>query len=120
MAICAIEIREFFKRVNKTDSCWFWKNVPTTKGYGLFKFKGKQCLAHRWAYKWCFGSIPKGMNICHSCDIRNCVNPNHLWAGTYVDNMQDALLKGRMKSGFDIWRLKNPGKMLPKRNKTRV
>lgn len=104
------EETEFFKRVHKTNSCWFWKNVPTTRGYGLFKYRGEQHLAHRWAYKWKNGRIPKNMNVCHSCDIRNCVNPDHLWLGTYSDNMRDASEKGRMKCGFVLWREANPGK----------
>jgi hypothetical protein len=67
------------------------------RGYGTLSVEGKNKLAHRQAYELVNGSIPEGMNVCHSCDNRPCVNPAHLWIGTQKDNMHDCSVKGRMK-----------------------
>jgi hypothetical protein len=46
--------------------------------------------------------IPKGMDVCHSCDNRRCINPDHLFLGTRKENMQDAVSKGRQAKGFAL------------------
>jgi hypothetical protein len=43
----------------------------------------------------CFGEIPKGVCICHSCDTPTCINPEHLFLGTQLDNIKDMLDKNR-------------------------
>jgi len=85
----------FFQKVLKTDSCWLWTGGIATQGYGVFRVDGKSVSAHRHSYKIHKGEIPDGMHVCHSCDVRNCVNPDHLWVGTATDNMQDMIKKGR-------------------------
>ena len=85
--------------VKKTKTCWLWTGSKIPKGYGRYSFRinGKHyCKAvHRLAYEQEIGPIPKGLHICHSCDVRNCVNPAHLWPGTHSENMLDAHRKGR-------------------------
>lgn len=76
--------------------CWLWPIVRAgKKGYGSFWFKTKALPAHRVAYFLKNGPIPDQMSVCHSCDVRNCVNPDHLWLGTNADNVRDRNEKGR-------------------------
>ena len=66
-------------------------------GYGQFWLNGKGQRAHRVAYLLEHGYIPKDKIIMHVCDVRNCVNPAHLRAGTWQDNMMDMHTKGRAR-----------------------
>ncbi len=75
--------------------CWLWLGQPNTSGYGCFTFNKKNDKAHRVSYSIYRGEIPDGLYVCHSCDVRSCVNPDHLWIGTHADNMRDMYLKKR-------------------------
>ncbi len=85
----------FFQKVEKTESCWLWKGALNSRGYGSFGAGGKVVSAHRYSYEMHIGEIPTGMVICHSCDVRNCVNPEHLWAGSTAENNRDMFKKDR-------------------------
>lgn len=88
---------DFWKKVRagKSRECWEWMAGKMSRGYGTFSFQGTNRLAHRLAYKFTHGSIPKGKYIIHSCDNKSCCNPAHLRAGTQKDNMRDMIERGR-------------------------
>lgn len=85
----------FWENVQKTDSCWLWIGA-TAKGYGAMRYGGRQMGAHVYSHILQKGPVPPGLFVCHHCDVRNCVNPAHLFLGTAKDNMQDCKTKGRL------------------------
>ena len=94
----------FWAKVDRTttpDGCWLWTASKTKGGYGQFNMPrngGVHAIAtaHRYSYTLAKGPIPPGMDVCHACDVRHCVNPAHLWVGTRGDNMRDCSSKGRV------------------------
>lgn len=86
-------------KVDTSTGCWLWQGHKYSNGYGAIKKFGKMVLAHRFSYELHKGPIPKNLCVMHSCDTRNCINPEHLSLGTHQDNMSDAAAKGRMRSG---------------------
>lgn len=78
--------------------CWLWTGALTKFGYGSLGVMGRRGLkAHRVSFSAFHGPIPEGMCICHTCDVRSCVNPNHLYAGTMQDNINDRERRGRSR-----------------------
>jgi len=77
------------------SGCWLWIGYTTRTGYALFSMNGKLQSVHRYSYRHFKGEIPIGMQVCHRCDVRNCVNPDHLFLGSNADNQQDSWKKGR-------------------------
>ena len=77
------------------SGCWLWTAGIDSSGYGTFLYNGRTLGAHKVAYLLYKGEIPTGLLVLHSCDVRCCVNPSHLFLGTLYDNMQDRNSKGR-------------------------
>lgn len=84
-----------FKRRTIENGCWLLKPSPSNKGYAKIEVNGVNKRAHRISYETFVGPIPKGLLVLHHCDVRHCVNPEHLWIGTHKDNTQDMIKKGR-------------------------
>jgi hypothetical protein len=87
----------FWSKVNfkGNKGCWEWTASLDGKGYGQISINGKTKRAHHIAWELTVGKIPKGKFICHHCDNKKCVNPNHLFLGTPLSNIQDMDKKGR-------------------------
>lgn len=86
--------------VDENTGCWLWSGCITRNGYGQLRMNGKPKSAHR--VSWFLHNQempPAGLDVCHKCDVRHCVNPACLFIGTRQDNMQDAKRKGRTRSG---------------------
>lgn len=79
------------------SGCWLWMGALSKKdGYGTFRAgQRKQLKAHRVMFELNYGKIPGGQEVCHSCDVPSCVNPEHLFLGTHLENMQDCVNKRR-------------------------
>jgi hypothetical protein len=94
---CSLECKFKFN-IKKVNKCWLWQGSVSIGGYASICWNGKNRVGHRLIYEVYVGEIPKGMIVCHKCDVPGCINPDHLFLGTHQDNMNDAKKKGRMRT----------------------
>jgi hypothetical protein len=95
------DIERFWSKVAVADAddCWEWQGSQLPVGYGKFTLSidgvKRFPYAHRISFIIATGSDPAPLLVCHTCDNPSCVNPSHLFSGTYTDNARDREGKGR-------------------------
>src|SRR6185312_3528319 len=103
----------FWEKVRKTETCWLWTGAGNSNGYGVFR-SGKMGTAHRFSWELHNGPIPEGLCVLHRCDVRRCINPEHLFLGTKGDNLKDMYAKGRAPIGEKHGMAKLASKDIPR------
>jgi hypothetical protein len=94
--------------VCKETGCHLWEGSISPNGYGVHTFYGRTQSTHRAAWEEANGQIPAGLNVLHSCDVRRCLNPEHMFLGTKKDNTADMISKGRQN-----WNTPNRKRVTP-------
>jgi hypothetical protein len=88
--------QRFWANMRRTSTgCQEWQGLKHRQGYGEISFSCKKKLTHRVAWILTYGAIPEGLSVLHRCDNPPCCNPDHLFLGTYRDNVHDCQSKGR-------------------------
>lgn len=78
------------------NGCWLWPGSKSLNGYAQTSYRSKGCRVHRTMFEIVNNvSLPSTVDVCHTCDVRHCVNPAHLWVGTRKDNVDDMTAKAR-------------------------
>jgi hypothetical protein len=83
------QVERFWRKVEKSNTCWMWIAGTDNHGYGLFWVDGRIVKAHRFAYELLIGPIPQDRVIDHICGTRLCMNPDHLRLVTVAQNNQN-------------------------------
>ncbi len=96
-----VDLKTVSRLISKTklssNGCLEWLNRVDHHGYGKTRRRGVDWGAHRLLWVSLFGPayLPAHILVCHKCDNRKCLNPDHLFLGSHKENMRDMVLKGR-------------------------
>ena len=96
--VAALEKR-ILSKLKSNGDCLELPCAERSGGYTTLSLGGKLFRGHRFVWLFYMGEIAPGLEVCHTCDNRKCVNLDHLWLGTKTENMQDASRKGRTYRG---------------------
>lgn len=87
--------------------CLIWQGVKRSNGYGVTVYKGTQTTTHRVMYLIQHGALADGMEVDHTCNRRDCINPKHLEAVTHQENMKRSIeRRGTCRAGH-LWNKEN-------------
>lgn len=99
MLITRKDASRFRCKYRLLNDCWVWIGRKDSKDYGLFDINGKPYFAHRISYLIHKGDFEQHLYVCHKCNNPPCVNPDHLYVGTQLDNMTDCINQDRQAYG---------------------
>lgn len=88
-------IEHRFVQPEPNSGCWLWTGNQVQGGYGLAKVGNKTELVHRAAMRLAGKPVPRHLQACHRCNVPSCCNPEHLYAGTALDNAADRKRAGK-------------------------
>ena len=110
----------FWAKVDKgphPNGCWLWNASLSSSGYGQLAAPRRGARprgAHIISWELHHGPVPDGLCVLHKCDVRRCVNPDHLFTGTRGDNGRDMAEKKRSPYGTSRWNAKLTDAEIPR------
>ena len=102
------------------DVCWIWEGALDWDGYGRFSWPERNIRKASQASYELFNGSRNGLSVLHLCDTRACVNPNHLFLGTQIDNVEDMWNKDRGWRGGCIGSLRRDTRLRAKLIQIRI
>jgi hypothetical protein len=104
---------DHYTKIDPLSGCHLWQGARVTDGYGRITIHGRSYYAHRLAWTIKHGPIPKGMDVCHRCDERRCMNPDHLFVDTHAANMADMKAKWEYRRRLGVRQFRSHGGLPP-------